>query len=90
MEVRDAYAREEFEWEQLKRVAISDLQAGNVRLLRQVSRELWVQKVCLLQTARVSLAPAAAGERGAHLSCTTSQTKHLNAAGQQMPSTASG
>lgn len=35
MEVRAAYAKEDFEWDNLKRLAIDGLAADNTRLLRQ-------------------------------------------------------
>lgn len=34
MEVRDAYCKEDFEWDQLQKVAISDMQKANIKLLR--------------------------------------------------------
>ena len=35
MEVRAAYAKEDFEWQQLRRLAVEGLDAENTRLLRQ-------------------------------------------------------
>jgi len=35
MEVREAYAAEDFEWEQLKRLATRGISDGNLRLMRQ-------------------------------------------------------
>ena len=35
MEVRAAYAREDFEWDHLRRLAVEGMEQGNTRLLRQ-------------------------------------------------------
>lgn len=34
MDVRDAYAREDFEWDQLQRLAVQGTKEANVRLMR--------------------------------------------------------
>jgi hypothetical protein len=34
MDVRDAYAREDFEWDQLQRLAVQGTKEANVRLIR--------------------------------------------------------
>lgn len=35
MEVRDAYCREDFEWDQLRKVALRDMKDANVKLMRK-------------------------------------------------------
>ena len=35
MEVRAAYVAEDFEWDQLQRLTVEDIQAANVKLLRK-------------------------------------------------------
>jgi hypothetical protein len=39
MEVREAYSRDDFEWQECKRLAIKNIKEANVRLLRQYATE---------------------------------------------------
>jgi len=54
IEVRDAYARDGFEWDQLQRLVIRDTKTANLKLMRRVAEA----------SLRAAAAPAAAAVDG--------------------------